>query len=208
MLIEIERYKDFRNLESLHRAAQTIISKTDLKKLNEYFLNRPNDNSENETWFLVQYKNGTRQFKSNNTELEDVEIDKNQPDIESSWYYINLYDISWHKDTKFDPLVETIFHDLIYELKKFNGLKVAGIHFASPQSIISQHQDYEASANCNNVVLVLESTDSKFKIANTEHTLNSNQTFIFDASLEHSLENLTDNYFVILTMRIDKDFIK
>ena len=97
---------------------------------------------------------------------------------------------------------------LIDKLKKFNGLKVAGIHFASPQSIISQHKDYEASENCNNVVLVLASAGPKFKIANTEYILNSNQTFIFDASLYHSLENLTDNYFVTLTMRINKDFIK
>ena len=208
MLIEIERYTDFQNLEDLHKTAQTLISNTDLKKLEEYFLNRSNDNYENETWFLVQHKNGKRQFKSNNSDLEDTDVDKNQPDVESSWFYTNLYDIGWHKDTKFDSLIETIFYDLIDKLKKFSGLKVAGIHFASPQSIISQHKDYEASENCNNVVLVLESAGSKFKISNTEYILNSNQTFIFDASLHHSLENLTDNYFVTLTMRIDKDFIK
>jgi hypothetical protein len=208
MLIEIERYKDFKNLKDLHKAAQNLISNTDLKNLEEYFLNRPNDNYENETWFLVTYKNGKRQFKSNINDLEDVEIDKNQPDVESSWFYVNLYDATWHEDTKFDPLIETIFHDIIYKLKKFNGVTVAGIHFASPRSIISQHKDYEESENCNNVVLVLESADAKFKISNTEYTLNSNQTFIFDASLDHSIENLTDKYFVTLTMRIDKDFIK
>lgn len=208
MLNEIERYADFKNLKDLHKAAQYIISNTDLKKIEEHFLNQSNDGYENETWFLVHYKNRKRQFKSNNTDLEEVEIDINQPDVESSWFYVNLYDISWHNDTKFDSLVETIFSDLIYKLKNFSGLEIAGIHFASPQSIISQHKDYETSANCNNVVLVLESHNSKLKIANTEYILNSDQTFIFDASTEHSLENLTDKYSVILTMRINKNFIK
>lgn len=208
MLIEIEQYKDFRNLKNLHRIAQVLMNNIDLKKLEEYFSNQSNDNYKNETWFLVQYKNGKRQFKTNNSQFEDVEVDENQPEVESSWFYISLYDTNWYEETRFDPFVERNFYDLIFELKKIRGLRVAGIHFASPQAIISQHKDYESSENCNNAVLVLKSNGAKFKISNQEHILNSNQTFIFDASLPHSLENFTDKYFVILTMRIDKDFIK
>ncbi len=205
-LFDIQNYKNSDLIYTLFEKFKNIDSNINYAELEQYLLSSVKDQYDDETWFVVKLTNGHRYFTTNNLSDEAVEIDHNQPLSSACWMFINLFDITHNSNTQRDKKIELLFVDLISELSNIPGLIVAGIHYADKQTIVSPHADYSENDHFVNVVLVSRSTpDTSINLPDHKYNLFAGQIFCFDASQIHSVENLTDQEFVALTLRIKKD---
>lgn len=194
-------------VDPLFEKVKLSISNISLEYLEQFVKNRIQDSQKDETYFLLQYKEGKSIFITNNTQEEDINLEENTANQQVDWLYFNLYDKGWDSLTEIDSVIKTYFEDLIEDLKTFPGLRVAGLHFAKPFTIVLPHVDYNVKENSMNLVFVIQAEGALMKTNNKEYTLHNNQIFIFDAGIEHSVENFTDKPLIVFTLRIDGNYI-
>ena len=210
MLINIDKYKFHNLLEPIFVKTKDVLETMSDDYIFSTILNSNNDQNEEETWYYVQLKEGNVFYKSNNASRQmddDVDInEKNKSDI--SWLYVSLFDKTWKPGIKIDPDIEIYFEDIINSAKHLPGLRSIGLHISSPKTYIIPHTDYEETDNFMNIVCIMKSKDAILKIKQEQYPVKENQSFIFDASQEHAVENFKDSIFIALTIRIEKDFVE
>lgn len=207
MLGNPKKYIAASSLEPLLEKAKDIISKIKLDDLENLLTNRIPDQQQDETWYYLKCDNGSSLYVTNNVHEENITVEENKTNEYVSWSYLNLYDKSWNPSTKLYEPIEKLFRDLIQDLKKLPGIKIGGIHFAKPFSSILPHVDYTGDEGSKNVVLVVESGGAIMTVNDQEYKIQQDQIFLFDASTEHSVRNQTDKNFIVVTIRIDSEFL-
>lgn len=206
MLKDISSYTANNLLDTVFNKTRMAMRSTSLEELENIFLTRIPDDQKDETWFFLKCQGDKSVYITNNTYAEDITVEENQTGEVVSWSYINLYDKSWNLDTKLYPPIEKIFTDIISDLKNLPGIKIAGLHFARPHTSILPHADYVSEEQSKNIVYVIESGGVTLTSGKNVYTVLENQSFVFDASIEHSVKNPTDKNFIVLTLRIDSNF--
>ncbi len=208
MLFDATKYIEYNKIPALIDTVKTSVHDLNWEQLIDELLASNIEQCDNETWFCTKLENGERKFKTNISELEVIHKDTNQVDTSAYWTYLGLYDTSYSANTKINTKLEQRFATVIEQTKQLVGVEIMGLHFASSWAIISTHQDYVTS-DWFNLVCVLDCPDSdkfSFYINEKPHPLHQGQIFLFDASLPHSVENLTDKPFLVFVLKIKKEF--
>lgn len=207
MLHSPNRYTAYQLLEPFFNKVKPIISKVSVDQLDYMLVTRDKDNYVNETSFLVKSNSKESFFVTNNSFNIESDIRNRANGKDINWIYLNLYDKNWSPETKIYPEIENMFKEVIEGLRMFPGLTVGGLHFSKPFSLVPPHVDFEPSEDCMNLVMVVTSNNAVMKLGEHEYTILEDQMFIFDASIEHSIENFTDKEFIVITLRIDSNVV-
>lgn len=208
MLFDATKYIDYNKIPALIDTVKAAVQDLNWEHLIDELLSSHIEQCDNETWFCTKLENGQRKFKTNISDLEVIHKDTNQIDTKAYWTYLDLYDTSYSASTKINTKLEQRFSNVIEQTKQLAGVEIMGLHFASSWAIISTHQDYVTS-DWLNLVYVLDCPDSdkfSFYIDGEPHSLHKNQSFLFNASTPHSVENLTSEPFLVFVLKIKNEF--
>jgi len=201
-------YIGYQLLEPFFTKVKPIISKVSVNQLENMLITRDKDHFVNETSFLVKSNSQDSFVVTNNSFNNDSDIRNQANGKDVTWIYLNLCDRHWSLETKIYPEIENMFKEVVEGLKMLPGLKIGGIHFAKPFSVVIPHVDFDSSEDSMNLVMVVASNNAVMKLGGQQYTIFEDQMFIFDASIEHSVENLTDKEFIAIALRIDGNVVK
>jgi hypothetical protein len=206
MLKDPETYLDYTHLLPLFDKAKMVIDDLNLSYVEELLLSDVLIGSDDETWFKVKVKDGKQYYRSNSADEQQVEILSDGKEV--SWLLINLFDSSWSTETKINRFLESKFDEVIKYAKDLPGVNNLCVHIAKPNTLIQAHCDYSSDDNFMNLVMVLRADGSLLTVDKQKHSLDTGKIFLFDASYEHSVDNAADVEFIVLALRIYKNFIK
>ena len=186
-MLDYQNYPQFNALESIRAVAVDHLKNLDWRSINEKLTRQTKDPEGTYDWWYSRISKDNKIFHNSNSGflIEDIEY-------KSGSGHLNV-------EIKIGGISELdIFNNLITNLP---GLTYAGIFFMGPNSDVVEHVDKEQY----NVLISITAPSGAFlNIDTKKFHLKENEIFMFDGDLTHSASNQSDDDWILVALRINK----
>lgn len=158
------------------------------------------------TWFYVLKEKDVKYFTASNGETEQRPEGECETKNGSQWLVLTLWDNGWSKDTQLHPLVQSRFGHVAELAKQVPGVTAATIHCLGKGVDITTHTD-GTDDRCYTSLVTIHSPEEDITlfVDGKPYVPNKVDVFSFNSFLPHSVKNTTQDDWVYLVLRINKD---
>jgi hypothetical protein len=187
-------YKDYRKLQPLFEMVSSELNKLDWRELYTSLASLDKDHINAPlTWYCAEWRKNNQVMFESNTEapcLQDAD-DNTPPGA-----------VNFHLELTNSNIKQ--FQEIKNYVFKMCGVTYAGFHFLNSNSVVSEHTDKDALSilfmyqvkNSDTVVL---------KIGQEKYTFHKGQIFAFDATINHSAYNMSDEDWIMFAIRCTQE---
>lgn len=190
-MYEPSLYKDYTKIEPLIKMVDSALAGLDWKALRKSLVSAEKDKDSTPlTWYTAWCENKDILFESN-TELPH-KIGDDDGSLEGA--------INFHVELT-NTSIDRFVSIKDYAMSMY-GVTYIGLHFLNPNSVVPEHTDNDSLS----ILYMYQVADNATLLVGKEqYTFAKGQLFAFDASNKHSAYNKTDEDWIMLAIRCNRD---
>lgn len=186
-MLDYQSYPQFNIVESIREVASVHLKNLDWRKINDGLCQQIKDPADAYSWWYSRTSKDNKVFHNSNIGclLEDTEYATGSGHFNIEVTRNRIFELN-------------MFDDLI---PKLSFLAYAGIFFIGPNSDVEEHSDND---QYNILINIKVPNDAFLTIENKKFYLKENEIFMFDGDLKHSASNQSDQDWILVALRINK----